>query len=100
MRWLLRAIYELARDIAVTGTGLLIIWRQILYAPTHPNGLLLGTGLTMTVPSVWAHVRALLPGGESTSAHSPDAFGGGGASSPPSSSPPPQPSPPQPSAGG
>ena len=53
----------------ITGTGLVIIWRQVLYASLHPSGLLLGTGLALTVPSVAAHVRALLPasGGESES---------------------------------
>jgi hypothetical protein len=49
----------------VTGTGLAVIWRQV-YSP-HPSGLLLGTGLALTVPSVAAHVRALLPGGEQDS---------------------------------
>lgn len=50
------------RDVAVTGTGLGIIWSQVF--SRHPSGLLLGTGLALTVPSVAAHVRALLPGGE------------------------------------
>ena len=54
--------WPLIRDIAITGTGLAVIWFQV-YSP-HPSGLLLGTGLALTVPSVAAHVRALLPGGE------------------------------------
>jgi hypothetical protein len=68
-RWWLRAAFELLRDIAVTGTGLVIIWRQVLFSALHPSGLLLGTGLALTVPSVAAHVKALLPGsgGESES---------------------------------
>ena len=73
-RWLSRA-WELARDIAITGTGLVIIWRQVLYSAPHPSGLLLGTGLALTVPSVAAHVRALLPGGgepESSRSSPPD----------------------------
>ena len=79
-RWWARATYELIRDVCVSGTGLLIIWRQVLYSSLHPSGLLLGTGLALTVPSVAAHVRALLPGpGESES-------------SPPSPSPPARPS--------
>jgi hypothetical protein len=61
-RWWLRAAFELLRDIAVTGTGLVIIWRQVLFSALHPSGLLLGTGLALTVPSVAAHVKALLPG--------------------------------------
>ena len=75
--------WPLLRDILVTGTGPGVIWRQVF--STHPSGLLLGTGLALTVPSVAAHVKALLPGS-----------GGDGESSPPSppvrqphSSPPP-----------
>jgi hypothetical protein len=47
----------------VTGTGLAVIWSQVFSG--HPSGLVLGTGLALTVPSVAAHVRALLPGSES-----------------------------------
>jgi hypothetical protein len=84
-RWWLRATWEVVRDVLVTGTGLVIIWRQVLYASLHPSGILLGTGLALTVPSVAAHLRALLPaaGGESESSPpSPPA------SAPRSSSPP------------
>ena len=78
--WWLRTAFELVRDVAIAGTGLVIIWRQVLFSALHPSGLLLGTGLALTVPSVAAHVRALLPGpGESES-------------SPPSPSPPARPS--------
>lgn len=87
-RWWLHAAWELIRDIAVTGTGLIIIWRQVLYSSLHPSGLLLGTGLALTVPSVAAHVRALLPGGEvghgEASSESAPPNGGHGPSSPPS----------------
>src|SRR5215472_5027063 len=79
-RWPLRATYEITRDVLVTGTGLVIIWRQVLFSALHPSGLLLGTGLALTVPSVAAHVRALLPGGE-VPPPSPGGPGGGGESS-------------------
>lgn len=69
--------WPLVRDVAVTGTGLAVIWSQVWSA--HPSGLVLGTGLALTVPSVAAHVRALLPGGES---------GEGSSSSPPPGEPP------------
>lgn len=59
----MKAWWPLVRDIAVTGTGLAVIWSQVY--SQRPSGLLLGTGLALTVPSVAAHVRALLPGGES-----------------------------------
>jgi hypothetical protein len=77
MRW-----WPLLRDIALTGTGILVIFSQVL--ATHPDGLLLGTGLALTVPSVAEHVKALLPSS------------GGAGTSPPSPPPGQQPSPPQP----
>ena len=70
--------WQILKDVLLTGTGLGLMWSQVFSA--HPSGLLLGTGLALTVPSVADHVRALLPGS------------GGGRSSPPSPSPPPPPS--------
>jgi hypothetical protein len=60
-RWLL------LKDVSLTGTGLFVILSQIF--SLHPNGLLLGTGLALTVPTIAEHVKALLPsgGGESSS---------------------------------
>ena len=55
MRW-----WPLLRDIALTGTGMGIIIVQVF--SKHPDGLLLGTALALTVPSVAEHVKALLPG--------------------------------------
>lgn len=73
-RWLL------LKDILLTGTGLGVILSQI-FSP-HPNGLLLGTGLALTVPTIAEHVKALLPSS------------GGGQSSPSTPSPrPPLPGP-------
>ena len=91
MSWPLRAAYELTRDIMITGTGLVIIWRQVLFSPLHPSGLLLGTGLALTVPSVAAHVKALLPGSDGDSEPYRAGHGGG----PPSSSPSPSRRPPR-----
>ena len=62
-----------AKDVILTGSGVAIIWVAAL--SPHPNGLALGTGLALTVPSVADHVRALLPsssgGGESLPPPSP-----------------------------
>lgn len=51
----------LLKDILLTGTGIAVIGSQIV--SQHPNGLLLGTGLALTVPTIADHVRALLPSG-------------------------------------
>jgi hypothetical protein len=66
------------KDVVLTGSGVAVIWVEAL--SSHPSGLLLGTGLALTVPSVADHVRALLPSS------------GGGESSPPPELPGPQPS--------
>jgi hypothetical protein len=54
MKW-----WPLLRDIALTGTGMAVIVVQVF--SKHPDGLLLGTALALTVPSVAEHVKALLP---------------------------------------
>jgi hypothetical protein len=56
------------KDVLLTGLGVVTIWSQI--RSQHPNGLLIGAGLALTVPSVAEHVRALLPG-PGTGASSP-----------------------------
>ena len=65
------AAWPLIKDVVLTGTGVFVITFEVLNA--HPNGLLLGTGLALTVPSTWEHVKALLPssGGGSSSEPSP-----------------------------
>jgi hypothetical protein len=73
-------LWKLLKDIVLTGLGVAAILSQIL--SLRPNGLVLGTGLALTVPSVASHVRALLPGpgdGDSSESRSPP--------SPPPSSP-------------
>ena len=69
----------LCKDVGLTGLGMVAIYTQIF--SSHPNALVLGTGLALTVPSVAEHVKALLPSS------------GGGGSSPSSPPPGPQPSP-------
>lgn len=54
-------LWPLLRDILLTGVGLAVIASQVFSA--HPSGLLLGTGLVLTVPSQAEHLKALLPGG-------------------------------------
>lgn len=53
-------LWPLFKDIALTGLGMLAIYSQI--RSVHPNGLILGAGLALTVPTIAQHVRALLPG--------------------------------------
>jgi hypothetical protein len=59
------------KDVVLTGTGVFCILFEVFNA--HPSGLILGTGLVLTVPSTAEHVRALLPsaGGGSSSPSSP-----------------------------
>ena len=51
---------QLWKDVLLTGTGVAVIMLQAF--SSHPNGLLLGTGLALTVPSTWDHIKALMPG--------------------------------------
>jgi hypothetical protein len=62
MSWWMKWWRPLLRDIALTGTAMGVIIDQVFSA--HPSGLLLGTALALTVPSVAEHVRALLPGSD------------------------------------
>jgi hypothetical protein len=65
-------LWRLLKDIVLTGLGVAAILSQIF--SLHPSGLVLGTGLALTVPSVASHVKALLPGpgdGESSPSPSP-----------------------------
>jgi hypothetical protein len=78
VRW--ATLVPLLKDLVLSGTGVFAILYEVLNA--HPNGLVLGTGLALTVPSVADHVKALLPSS------------GGGSSSEPSPSQTPPPSPP------
>jgi hypothetical protein len=73
VRW--STTWQLIKDIALTGTGLVIIIFQI-WSP-KPSDLLLVVGLALTVPSAASHAASVLspPGGgvhrssESSPAH-------------------------------
>ena len=56
-RW--QILKDLLKDIVLTGLGVTAIYSQIF--SEHPSGLILGTGLVLTVPSTAAHLKALLP---------------------------------------
>jgi hypothetical protein len=86
VKWLLKASPVL-RDIGITGTGLAIVWSQLLawaLAQRTPSDVLLAVGLGLLTPSATVAVRTVLGAGT----------GGAGSSSPSSSSPPSPPSPP------
>jgi hypothetical protein len=62
----------LIKDVALTGTGLWLIYRQAVSAV--PSDILLTVGLALIAPSVYDHAKAVLskPGaGESSSSHAP-----------------------------
>ena len=73
-------LWAAVKDVALTGTGVVLILSQVF--ARSPSDTLLATGLALTVPSVASHARVLLSGGSS----------GGGRSSPSSPSPGPPPS--------
>lgn len=76
-------LWELARDIGLTGLGAWIIWTQV-YAP-HPSDVLLAIALGLTVPAAASNVRAVLTRGTGESSeHAPSS---GEPDSQPSSSP-------------
>ena len=83
MKW--QTAWQLIKDIALTGTGLVIIILQI-FART-PSDVLLVVGLALTVPSAATHAASILsgPGVPPSSESSP--AGGEQPSLPSSSSP-------------
>jgi hypothetical protein len=81
VRW--KTSWPLLKDVGLTGTGIAVILLQAFSA--KPNGLLLGTGLALTVPSTWDHIKALLPssaGGSGAESSSPSSVSGGPPPSP------------------
>ena len=54
------SLWQIIKDVLLTGTGLALIWGQV-FSP-HPSDLLLVTGLALTVPSVAGHAKDLLSG--------------------------------------
>jgi hypothetical protein len=60
-RWELT--WQAAKDILLTGTGMVLILSQVF--ARSPSDILLVTGLALTVPSVAAHTKVLLGGGNS-----------------------------------
>ena len=74
------------RDIGITGTGLVIVWSQLLLwdlSGRTPSDVLLAVGLAMLAPAASAHVRTVLgsPEAGSSSRSSPPPSAG---ASPPS----------------
>ena len=58
MHW--RLTWDTAKDVLLTGTGLVLILSQVFARP--PSDVLLVTGLALTVPSVASHARVILGG--------------------------------------
>jgi hypothetical protein len=56
VKWL--TAWQLIKDIALTGTGLLLIVLQVF--SRQPSDVLLVTGLALTIPSVASHAGTLL----------------------------------------
>ena len=72
MKW--QTAWQLVKDIALTGTGLVIIIIQI-WSP-KPSDMLLVVALALTVPSAASHAASILSGpGAPPSSESSDAHG-------------------------
>jgi hypothetical protein len=82
-RW--EILWAAAKDIALTGTGVILIISQVF--ASSPSDILLATGLALTVPSVASHARVLLSGnsgqaGRSSPPSPPSGSSASGSSSP------------------
>lgn len=53
-------IWPLIKDILLTGTGVALIISQIF--SQHPSDAILVAGLTLTVPTIAGHAKAVLSG--------------------------------------
>ena len=78
VRW--KTSWPLLKDVGLTGTGIFVILWETFSG--RPNGLLLGIGLALTVPSTWDHIKALMPssGGPSGDGSSSPSLPPGGSS--------------------
>ena len=70
MKWL-QILWQLMRDVGLTGFGVWVIWRQV-EAP-DPNGALLAVALVCIAPAARSAVTTVLsgPGSSSPSQHPP-----------------------------
>jgi hypothetical protein len=85
VKW--QTAWQLIKDIALTGTGLVMIISQIF--AQRPSDVLLVTGLALTIPSVASHAGTLLQP-PSTGGHGPPSSSSSSSPhGPPPSSPPP-----------
>lgn len=71
-------LWQLLRDILLTGTGIGLLLSQVISA--RPSDAILVAGLALTAPSVAGHAGALLAGPRHGTGH--------GSPEPPSSGPP------------
>lgn len=83
MKW--ATAWQLVKDIALTGTGLVIIVLQI-WSP-KPSDVLLVVGLALTVPSAASHAASILSGPGVPPSSESSAQGGEQPAPPSSSSP-------------
>ena len=62
MKWLPRA-WPTLRDAGITGTGLVIVWAQLLLwaaAGRTPSDVLMAVGLALLAPGATAHVKTVM----------------------------------------
>lgn len=68
MKWL-SIVWQLTRDVALTGFGLWVIWTQV--ERPDPNGTLLAVALACIVPAARSAVTTVLSGPGSSSESPP-----------------------------
>lgn len=68
MKWL-SIVWQLIRDVALTGFGLWVIWTQV--ERPDPNGTLLAVALACIVPAARSAVTTVLSGPGSSSESPP-----------------------------
>ena len=79
MKWL-TILWELLRDVGMTGFGVWVIWTQV--ERSDPNGTLLAVALVCIAPAARSAVTTVLSGPGSSSESSPPPSGPPSPSSP------------------
>jgi len=73
VKWQLSKAWPVLRDAGITGTGLVIVWAQLLLwavAGRTPSDVLMAVGLALLAPGATAHVKTVMGAGSTGEAGS------------------------------